>query len=335
MRELVTVQEVVGITPIEGADAIELAHVLGWQCVVKKGEFNSGDIGVFYEVDSYLPVEERYDFLMKSSYRNNAFMGEGIRIKTMRMRGQISQGLFLPIEIVPEARGLAVGTDLTELLGVRKWELPEVSAGSMGAMRGDKPHGIPTTDETRMQTSPRVLRALSGRPYYITTKMDGTSCTVYHKDGEVGVCSRNFELKNDGESSYWDIANSYDLPNKLRDYGKNIAVQGEFCGEGIQKNRIRLSTPKLYVFSVVDLDTHEYWDYAEVVALTNALGLDMVPIEEVGNSFNLSSEELLVKAQGKYPGGNDKEGIVIRSQAQRNSRVSFKVLNNKALLKED
>ena len=195
MRSLVTVREISDINPIDGADAIELVIIKGWQCVAKKGEFKKGDLCVYFEVDSYLPIDTRYEFLRKTSYRNNEHMGEGFRIKTMMMRGELSQGLALPLSGFPEIEP-EKGLDVTELLSVRKWEIPE-SVSSSGIEIGIKPFGIPTTGETRLQSMPEFLEVFHGHPYYITTKMDGTSCTIYFYDGNVGVCGRNYEYKED------------------------------------------------------------------------------------------------------------------------------------------
>jgi len=108
-RKLATIRKVNEIKPIEGADMIELAIVDGWQCVVKKGEFKPGDPGVYFEIDSYLPIEERYEFLRKSSYKKipdqlQGQRAEGFRLKTVKLRGQISQGLMLPPGYFPRIK---------------------------------------------------------------------------------------------------------------------------------------------------------------------------------------------------------------------------------------
>ena len=85
MRKLVTIQEIKDVLPIEGADAIELVKILGWQCVVKKDEFKKGDKAVYFEVDAFLPVgDSRYEYLRKSSYRKNEIMGEGLKIRSQK-----------------------------------------------------------------------------------------------------------------------------------------------------------------------------------------------------------------------------------------------------------
>ncbi|MCL1982808.1 MAG: RNA ligase (ATP) [Clostridiales bacterium] len=342
MRNLVTIQEIAGTRPIPDADAIELVLIKGWQCVAKKGEFAQGDLCVYYEVDSFLPIDERYEFLRKTSYRNNEFMGEGFRIKTVTFRGEISQGLALPLGAFGELAGFSAGADVTENLGVRKWEQPEV-AGSSGVELGDKPYGIPTTDETRLQSMPEFLDAFRGKPYYITTKMDGTSCTVYCKDGKVGVCGRNKEYKEETQTcAMWAWVYKRGIKEKLLALGEDIAIQGEFCGAGIQKNRLKLMEPNIFAFDVIkfgDDGTLRKEGLDGLLSYCGKLGIDPVPVEEAGDSFDYTLEELIEKAKGKYGSGLDKEGIVVRTKEYGrmpdiNHKLSFKVLNNDFLKKD-
>lgn len=155
MRELASIQVIKDIQPIKDADNIVVVSILGWKVVSKKGEFSLGDKCVYFEVDSFLPIEERYEFLRSSSYRNNDFMGEGFRLKTIKLRGQLSQGLALPLQEFPEiSEEVAIaGTEVTELLKIKKWELPEVQ-GSFGTILGgwQKHQAAPRRDA-------RVLRA--------------------------------------------------------------------------------------------------------------------------------------------------------------------------------
>ena len=343
MRKLVTIQEISGIKPIEGADAIELVQIMGWQCVAKKGEFKQGDLCVYFEVDSFLPPDDtRYEFLRGNSFRNNEYMGQGYRIRTITLRGALSQGLALPLQAFPEIKETAVGTDVTELLSVRKWEQPEV-AGSSGVEIGDKPFSIPTTDETRVQSMTEIIDEFKGKPYYITTKMDGTSCTIYVKDGKVGVCGRNKEYKEDAVScAMWAWVYKKDLKNKLLSLGEDIAIQGEFCGAGIQKNPLKLLEPNLFVFDVIDLGNDGFLKKHGLDGIKNycdKLNLAPVPVEETGDRFNYTLDELLEKARGKYASGHDKEGIVVRTREYEQSallqhKMSFKVINNDFLKKE-
>ena len=341
MRSLATIQEISNVSPIDGADNIELVHIKGWQCVSKKGEFRTGDLCVYCEVDSFLPIDERYEFLRKTSYRKNEFMGEGFRIKTITMRGEISQGLALPLSGFPELLPHP-GLDVTDALRIKKWEMPETVVSS-GVEIGNKPFGIPTTDETRLQSMPEFLDAFKGIPYYITTKMDGTSCTVYFKDGKAGVCGRNYEYKEDPATcAMWAWVYKHDFLTKLTELNEDVAIQGEFCGEGIQKNRMKLMEPHLYVFDIVKLfegGGGKKAGLAELLRYCELLGLETVPVEEVGEHFKYTLAELLEKARGKYASGSDKEGIVVRAQEAGhnhdiNHKMSFKVLNNDFLKKE-
>jgi RNA ligase (TIGR02306 family) len=332
MRSLVTIQKVKRISVIPDSDFLELAHVMGWQCVVKKGEFKEGDLGVYYEVDSFLPPDERYEFLRTSSYRENADNGRGFRIRTVKMRGQLSQGLLLPLDKFSELEGCAEGADVTEKLNVKKWYIPETAAAG-GTIIGERPFGIPASDEIRIQSALELLDQLNGRPYYITTKMDGTSGIVYYIDGKIGCCSRNKEIKDEEAALYWSPVYKYGLKEKLARLGKNIVLTGEICGPGIQKNKLRLASVEWYVFDVKDRDAGSYLPYDEARELCAGLGLSFVPLEERGDQFGYSLEQLLEKAKGKYPSGLDKEGIVVRNVSSPKA-VSFKVLNNDALLKE-
>ncbi|MDR0685551.1 MAG: RNA ligase (ATP) [Spirochaetaceae bacterium] len=332
MRALVTIQRVKAITVIPDSDFLETAHIMGWQCVVKKGEFKEGELGVYFEVDSFLPLDPRYEFLRASSYRESPYNGLGFRIRTVKMRGQLSQGLFLSLSMFPELAGFSEGDDVTEKLNVKKWYIPE-TANAGGTIIGGRPYGIPPSDEIRIQSAMELLDALRGKPYYITTKMDGASGTAYYIDGKIGCCSRNKEIKDEADALYWTPVYRYGLKEKFAKYGKNIVIIGEICGPGIQKNRLRLPAPEWYVFDIQDWDSGVYVPYDRLLEICASMGLPVVPLEERGDSFAYTLEDLLEKAKGKYPSGLDKEGIVVRDALFPKS-VSFKVLNNDALLKE-
>lgn len=339
-RKLASVQYVHHITPIEGADRIECVHVLGWQCVANKGQFQVGDHCVYFEVDSFLPVCDRFEFLRSSSYKKSEILGEGFRLKTLKFRGQISQGLVQPLSILPEGE-YELGTDVTELLGVRKWEIEE-RVTSSGTVIGDFPYGITKTDELRVQSYPELIAEFKAVPaYYISTKMDGTSVTMYWKDGKFGVCGRNYEYEDNDKCAMWRYAHEHKIEEHLRENNiPDVALQGEFCGAGIQKNRLKLVKPEWYVFTVVNMETGRRYPLPQMEELCKKLGLKMVPVEELGEVFHYESvEELLERAKGKYASGMNKEGIVIRPVEPVYSRtiegpLSMKVLNNDYLLKE-
>ena len=251
-RKLVTVKQVTELRPIPEADAIECAIIgKGWPVVVKKGEFKVGDSGVFFEVDSFLPIaDERFGFLAKNKI---TWMDkEGIRIRTIRLRGQLSQGLFMPLSSFPEVTEILTNSftsieemDFTEALGIEKWE-PVIPAALAGQVKGPFPSFIPKTDQERIQN---LVDEVFNTPenaeaeYEISVKLDGSSMTAYFRDNELGVCSRNLELKINDENKDNAFVRTFrnsGLMDAFLRVGRNIAVQGELMGPGIQGNREQL-----------------------------------------------------------------------------------------------
>jgi len=346
MRKLASIQRIWKIEPIEGADRIELAHVLGWQCVVNKGQFQAMDLAVYFEVDSFLPVRPVFEFMRSSSYRNSNIMGEGFKLRTMKFRGQISQGLLLPGSQFPEIPADAeLGTDVTELLGVRKWEIEE-KATTGGNVIGELPYDIPHTDETRVQAEPELIQAFAGLEYYISTKMDGSSHSIGVDEDGFHVTGHNFEYKDDGSSSFYEFVNKAGLKEKVLAFAKKnelktFTVQGELCAPGIQKNRLKLFKPEWYVFTI--RENGKRVGLRRMEDICRELEMTMVPIEEVG--MDLPSkyhtvEALLERADGEYPNGGKKEGIVIRPTEPVfcpliSASLSMKVVSNKYLLKNE
>lgn len=346
MRKLASIQRVWKIEPIDGADRIELAHVLGWQCVVNKGQFQPVDIAVYFEIDSFLPIRDEFEFMRSSSYKKTDIMGEGFRLRTMRFRGQISQGLLLPVSQFPEIpKNADVGDDVTELLGVRKWEIEE-RATTGGTVIGTLPYDIPHTDETRVQEEPELIQAFAGLEYYISTKMDGSSHSIGIDENGFHVTGHNYEYKDDGSSSFYKLVKAREYQAKMGDYMKalgmkTLTIQGELCAPGIQQNRLRLTKPEWYVFTI--RENGKRVGLKRMLQICEALDITPVPIEEVGTDLPSkypTVEALLSRADGEYPNGGKKEGIVIRPTEPVfcpliSASLSMKVVSNKYLLKND
>lgn len=348
MRKLVSIQKVKEIIPIEGADRIELAKVEGWQCVVNKGQFKEGDVAVYFEIDSFLPIKPQYEFLRHTSFKKSELLGEGFRLKTQTFRGAISQGLLLPLSELSELKGKTfhIGDDVTELLGVKEYIVPEMATGS-GTAIGDRPSFIPKSDETRIQVlGEDVIKEFHGLEYYISSKMDGSSHSIgIGADSVFHVTGHNYEYKDDGKSGFYELVKERGLEDKLRKYKddnhiQEISVSGEFCGPGIQSNRIGLVKPEWYIFTV-KADGKRY-GLREIQEVAKALHNPTVPIEEVGINFDKkypTVEAVLARADGKYTTGRRKEGIVIRPTEPVHSDVlsgplSMKAVSNKYLLKQ-
>ncbi len=343
-RKLASIQKVRDIAPIEGADRIELAHVLGWQCVVDKGQFQKGDLCVYFEIDSFLPETPAFAFLRASSYRESDIMGRGYHLRTMRMRGQLSQGLILPLSAFPVIPADAEpGTDVTALLGVRKWETEE-RATTGGTVIGPLPPDVPHTDETRIQAMPALLEAFRGREYYISTKMDGSSHSLSLDETGFHVTGHNYEYKDDGSSAFYEFVKKKGYEKAMRQFAKNsgirtLTIQGEFCAPGIQGNRLKLTKPEWYVFTV--RMNGQRMNLQEMLGIAAEIGAPTVPIEEVGRDLPArypTVEALLARAEGTYPNGGPKEGIVIRPTQPvpcpaTGAPLSVKVVSNRYLLK--
>jgi RNA ligase (TIGR02306 family) len=189
MRKLASIQTVNAAEPIPGADAIERVRVLGWWVVVKKGEFRPGDRVVYCEIDSLLPVRPEFEFLRASSFKpaqadaaGGVTLPAGFRIKTVKLRGQVSQGICFPLSVLPPGAPADEGADVTEALGVLKWEPPQ-TVGMGGRVKGGFPGFLPKTDETRVQVLEDVIARHRGREFFVTEKLDGTSFTAFVRAG--------------------------------------------------------------------------------------------------------------------------------------------------------
>jgi len=332
-RKLVSPVVIDDVQPIEGADLIEVATVKGWKLVIKKNEFKVGDHAIYCEIDSFLPVKEEFEFLRKSSYRK---MGddEGFRLKTIKFRGQISQGLLLPISVL-NGYAYQIGEDIAARLGIVKYE-PPVPAALGGIAKGLFPSFIPKTDEERIQNLSDQFESYKQHTFYVTEKLDGSSATFFYNEGVFGVCSRNLELVETEDNTFWKIARTEDFENKMAAIGKNIAIQGELIGEGVQGNPYRLRGQSVRFFNAFDIDSYRYLGLEEFQALIATLGLQTVPVLDLNFKLPDTLDEMLTIADGASvlsPQGKavEREGLVIRSIDRK---ISFKVISNKFLLNE-
>lgn len=360
-RKLSTIRKITDIQPIPDADMIEVVTVDGWKVVAAKSVGHKiGDLIIYCEIDSFLPIKEEFEFLRKSSYKK---MGdqEGFRLKTVRMRGQVSQGLVLPLDVLnsvypdmeemrigeseqpwgkqlqlgpyDDALVIEVGTDVTNLLGIVKYE-PPIPAELAGLVKGGFPSFIPKTDEERIQNLASDYEEMKNHEYYETEKLDGTSSTFYVNQGEFGVCGRNWELFETEGNTFWRLAREMDLENKLKLVPYNVSVQGETIGEGIQGNPYKIKGQTVRFYNVFNIDKQEYLDFEEFKHIISMLGLNTVPI--ITSNFQLPDtiEEMVRSADGKSDlnPSFDREGVVVRSLDRK---ISFKAISNSFLLKHE
>jgi RNA ligase (TIGR02306 family) len=340
MRKLATIECIRSVKPIPNADNLDVVQVRGWDVVTQRQEFQEGDLAVYFEIDSFLPIRPEFEFLRKSSFK---VMGaeEGFRLRTVKLRGQISQGLVLPVKNIPELadRDWTVGDDVTELLGVQRYE-PPIPVALAGQIKGAFPGLIRKTDQERIQNLwEDYHQAFQDLEFEETVKLDGTSMTVYCHAGNVGVCSRNWELQQTAGNTLWQVATQLELLDRLPPLQRNLAVQGELMGPGIQGNKEKLAKVAWFVFDIWDLDRQQYLGAAERNDLVATLGLQQVPVVTpaipVFSAFP-TLEALLDHAAGPSLHAAQREGLVYKSlQAVEGEIISFKVISNQWLLKHE
>lgn len=361
MRKLATVRRIDEINPIENADAIEVATIGGWKVVVKKGQLQAGELAIFFEIDSFLPDEPVYEFLKNKKTLDGR---EGYRLRTIKLRGQISQGLVLPLSDFPQFNDIVLkeDDDVSEWLNVVKWELPE--KGFNPHRKGNFPHFIRKTDEERIQNiKVSDLEAWQNEWFVETIKIDGSSMTVYgipdfklpedENAGvdqveyfKVGVCSRNQEVSEG--SKFWEQAKRYKIPERLQQFyeteNRKIAIQGELFGEGIQKNRWKLEGNDFRVFNIWDIDRQQYVGFDELMNIITTLNSyfpkdEQLQTVQVLRVFHLADmgttrQDFLDRADELFDKGTvPVEGVVYKTNDFReDGAISFKAISNKYLL---
>ena len=225
---------------------------------------------------------------------------------------------------------------MTDLLDIVKYEAP-IPAELAGKIKGNFPSFLRKTDEERVQNLSKEYEnwIADDLDFYVTEKLDGSSATFYLNEGEFGVCSRNLDLLETEENTFWKVARELKLEEKLREYGKNLAIQGELIGEGIQGNPYKLKGQTVKFFNVFDIDSQSYYGLPMFLAtFQHQFHLDTVPIlTNLTMKLPKTIDECLFCAEAKsvLNPNFDREGIVFRTMGRD---VSFKAISNKFLLNE-
>lgn len=337
MRKLASIQKIDRLRAIDGATNIEVADILGWHVVVKRGEFDEEDPVVYIEVDSLLPEKEEFEFLRKGCYLDkNGF--RGFRIRTSKLRGQVSQGIAFPLTILPDGH-YDLGDDVSDILGIVKYD-PPIPACLSSLAKGNFPAFISKTDETRIQAVPGTLDRHRGTECYVTEKLDGSSMTAYLCGDEFGICSRNLELKETENNALWRLSTRYDLRGAIEEMGGNLALQGEIIGPGIQGNKYKLKDTEFRIFNIYDIEKKCYIDYRRAFGMLMSLEYDtQIEVPLIGFiTLDHSVDEIVELSKGKSQLADiQREGIVIRPTRETTDtelgRLSFKAINPNFLLK--
>ena len=339
MRKMAVIRKIDAIDPINGADVIECATIGGWKVVVKKGEYTVGDLAVYCEIDSWMPTELAA-FLSKGKEPREFEGIKGERLRTVKLRGQLSQGLLLWRQLALDKVGeIYEGMDVSDLLGIVKWEMP-MNAQLAGMAKGNFPSLIPKTDQERVQNLVHEVISASeaGMKFEVTEKLEGSSMTCYLIDGVFCVCSRNLDLKETVDNTFWQVARRDDIEGKMwaSPPGGDFAIQGELIGPGIQGNIYKLSKPEFWVFDVYIISGGYYLSPSNRREFIKVMGLLHVPV--MVEDYELSGaggiEGLLSFAEAKsvIQLQIEREGIVFK---EINGGMTFKVISNKYLLGEN
>jgi hypothetical protein len=371
MRNLAHIEKIISLQSIDDADSIEKAIILGWEVVIKKGEFNTGDLVVYCEIDSVLPEKEEFEFL-----RNRKF-----RIRTIKLKGQVSQGICFPLSILPKGK-YSEGQDVTNIIGIEKYLSPtekeEISQEEL-RIKNEKnklkkfltryswfrklflsrkkkngfPYWVSKTDEERIQNVPHILEQFKDYEVYVTEKIDYQSGTWTGQEipkfgGLLGqliplkkflfvVCSRNL-TNNDKNSLYWKIAKKYNIEQILRE-NPTLTIQGEQGDTKVQGNKYSITKPTMWVFNIINHKTNYHYDYNEMKEFCDLNNLKCVPlvgyhpikIKDIGSTV----QEFVEYSKGKSLINSNihREGIVVRCIKDGKKLLSFKVINPDFLLK--
>lgn len=337
-RRLATIRRIAALEPIEGADRIEIAVVDGWHVIAKKGEYQVGDLAIYLEIDSWVPTEVA-PFLTKEGKEPKEYKGvKGERLRSMKMRGQLSQGLLLPFPFTrPDGVVLSAASedaDVTGMLGILKWE-KEIPAQLRGRVKGNFPAELRKTDQERVQNAKRILQVEDS--WEVTIKLDGSSMTCFiDAEGNFSVCSRNLQLIETEGNAFWETARRQDLEGKLRAmcaaHGGRLAIQGELIGPGIQGNQEAFDETHFFLFDIFDIAKGQYLLPEDRWALANQVELPRVPVVLICPSTPSVEQALTIAERPSLNAKVLAEGVVFKSMTRPN--VSFKAVSNAWLLKK-
>lgn len=349
-RALVYIVKINALKPIPKADRIEIAEINGWQCIVQKGKFGVGDLAVYFSIDTIPDLNDPNTAFMKNANKHG-------RIKTIKLRGVISQGLLGSINWVSsrghDISGLKEGDDITQLMGAIKYisaDEQDVYPALVGSHIDSTlkfPPYVPKTSERRLQDSPEMPKEVKDHEVIITRKEDGCSATyILGPDGEFYIFGRNIGWsrklieENLVKNHYVKVESMYSIEQSMRALGMVVAIQGEIVGPAVNSNRLKLDDYQYRLFNVWDIKTQQYLDWDSVVDIANKLKLQTVPVvfRGMGSIIGDTKEQYLDLAKRQmYSCDIIAEGIVVKTNDHKHpaQRISFKVISNDYLLAHD
>jgi len=353
MRDLAYIAKIEKLEPIKDKDRIELATVANWEVIVGKGEYKVGDLVVYVEYDTVLPVKPEFEFLRKRCYSK---LYDGFRIRNMSMAGVFSQGIVFPLSILPKSVKIEEGRNVAKELEIVRYDPEEIRENRMihnskpknPLMRfkwfrklrnkyfgktSSYPSTVKKSDETNIQKLFNAYKEnYNDVKFYATEKVEGQAATYVLKRGRFHVYSHNKSVRNDGKNNWSATAKLYDIEKKLRQYkrkhGVELAIQGEIAGPGIQKNIYGFDTFRFFVYKITNVKTGEAYNFVDLVNLIVKLDLFLCPLVYTSiylNAFE-TVQEILEHSNGDSVLRKDKkiprEGLVWRAVEDQN--IGFK-----------
>lgn len=359
----VEIVEIDKVIPHPNADRLSIAEIIGWRCVVGKDEFESGDLALYIPIDSVLP--EPVETLL---FANSKVQLNNSRVRTIKIRGEISQGMLVSLEKFPQVPR-KVGFDAAELLGIGKfqppaasWEPKEKGANKVKTKKSPNPNFHKYTELEHLKWYPNVFA--DGEPVVMTEKIHGTNFRAGYVRTEVNSLwkrvkkflgllseyefvhgSRNVQLHvwENGKGTYYGkdlyrkAADDYKLKDKLMD---GEVVYGEVYGTGIQKNYNYGCTNderRLVIFDV--MKDGKYLDHDALFEFCRSRFLPMVPVLYVGPYSKEALDAVTVGDSVLAPEQKIREGCVMRPLAERYEnglgRKILKSINPEFLLRKD
>lgn len=326
----VSVEKIGKIWEHTNADSLEMASLEGkdFDFVVAKGNLRVGDKVVYFPVDALLPEWVSIVLGVQGKLAGSAHN----RIKTVKLRGNISQGVVAPVTefLTPSvAENVPVGTDLATMLGIVKYEPPVVSSHA-GNLIGF-PDFMHVYDIESAQNYTNIVDKIRTGKAYISEKLEGSNWAAsIEADGTIRVYSRNYEIQPiEGHThDWWKALYSNGLDQVLRNIKsfydlsgtpvQHIVLRGEIVGSNVQGDYYGLKKQDVYMFDLVV--NQKYLSVEEFFSMARQTGFKTVPIlaKDVTLDSWLDGKGIKEASDGQSMLNPNKlrEGIVIKPMVE-------------------
>lgn len=337
-RALATIAKIDKIYEHPNADRLEIALVRGWQVIVLKNNYSEGERVIFFEIDSFIPTYDEFSFLEKSCLREVEGV-KGYRIKTVRLRGELSQGLVAKLDFLDTITygdqwiNEPIGTDVTKLLGVLNYnDLITEYNMKLGNLIPNHSY-VPKREEERVQNLVDEWDFYQQLRYYTTEKLEGMRCSIWKdRNEEIKYGTKNV-LINTPDHPFVLAMNGLGIPDILKKIDEPLVLAGELIGPKIQGNYYKLAKHQFYAFTLYNYNTRKRKSYKEYSEFCYTHGIPMVPLIYFNIQLPKDPLTLVALANGKSRINQDvmREGLIYRSI---DTNDGFKVVDNEFLINQ-